>query len=279
MQRLIKCIQIFQSSLAPVEKRKRFWFNIIFLSMATMAVNLPFTVATISLIFPCSHPVLDWFICGGKACSITVPISCRVIMAIFDFLLMFPVTLLGGPCMSLSLLCLDFLWNFAKHASNSGHHEDAKLLGQTRLDMLYRQTQIFSIFCNECCKAYIWSGIQFNGAVAVVIPLYSLVIFGNQLSPIFVAVGIFIIITTTIFCLFVFELGSRPQSLSVCIIKRLRNCKRNSLSWKFGKSCRPIVLKVGHFHKMDRKLGSSFVRFCVQRTVFLVVQTNSMSRL
>ncbi|CAL8146379.1 unnamed protein product [Orchesella dallaii] len=285
VQRLIVYIYNSESFVRPKEKRQAAWFPVIFVSSAMTCVNLSLMVATLAFAFPCSHPLLDKTICGGKACSTNIPIHCRIFVSFFDFMCMFPVTLFGGPFMSLSLLSLEFLRGHLKLASpidkkREKTHDQSGVQNQCQLNlaMVLRQAQILGKLCNDCLQTYIWTGIQFNGAVAIVIPLYSLIVFGRQLSPIFIGLGLSIIISTTTFCLYVFELGSRPQSISLGIIKGLRTCKRRSWSYKFSKSCKPITMKVGSFHKMDRKLGSSFVKFLVQRTVFLIVQTNAISK-
>ncbi len=43
---------------------------------------------------------------------------------------------------------------------------------------------------------------------------------------------------------------------------------------KVFRSCPVVALRVGIFHKMDKGRGLAFIRFILQRTFVLVLQTN-----
>lgn len=144
------------------------------------------------------------------------------------------------------------------------------------LIMHYRQVQIFTILVNECFSTYFWPGFQFIGASASVGLAFVFIVFRNVLS-IFIQTSLILIalFILSVIC-FVFDMGSRPMPLSSKILAGTRlliggkECKWFS---KFTKSCPCIALKVGQFHKIDRKRVPSIIRFVLQRTVFLVLKS------
>jgi len=145
-----------------------------------------------------------------------------------------------------------------------------------KTSLQYRQLQIFGILSNDCFQTYTWTTIQFNGAICVIGTLYCFIVLNNQLPFHVNAFLLTFIITVLVICLFFFEVGSRPLLISRGILRQLKNYRRSGWATRFAKSCKPIAMHVEAFYKMDRRFGPAFVRFCAQRTVFLVVQTESL---
>ncbi|CAL8129357.1 unnamed protein product [Orchesella dallaii] len=96
----------------------------------------------------------------------------------------------------------------------------------------------------------------------------------NQLSLLYRQLQIFGVLSND--CFKTYTWTTIQFNGAICTIFPLN---RNRAGWmaKFVRSSKPVAMQLGSFYKMDRKLGPSFVRFCAHRTVFLVMQTESLS--
>lgn len=69
------------------------------------------------------------------------------------------------------------------------------------------------------------------------------------------------------------RMGSGTIRFSTNVLHYAKLWKGCPWSKKFFKSCPPITIRVGEFHKMDNERAPAYVRFVLQRTLFLVVRT------
>lgn len=145
-----------------------------------------------------------------------------------------------------------------------------------QIGLKYRKIQIIRIVCDECFQMYLWPSFQFTAGFFIIASLYFLIIL-HPILPNFVVASLLLTVITVSFnlCLF-FDVGSRPHLKSVLCLKEIRNIWTDC-PWtkRFVKSCSPIVLNIGSYHKMDRERVPNIIRFVLQRT-FMLVFKNKM---
>ncbi len=141
----------------------------------------------------------------------------------------------------------------------------------------YRQIQVFAILVNECLQTHFWPVAESTGSVLSIGLAYTFVRY-HGLFNIYIQVSL-AASSTSLFLLlcFMFDVGSQSLLISTKIIRfsssAVRRDESSKLFRKFAKSCPAVVLKVGHFHKIDRQRGPNLIRFIVQRTVFLLLKS------
>lgn len=199
----------------------------------------------------------------------------RIILVSFYFLASIPVAISGLVICSLSLITLhciqvnlQVLGKRVKRApkSFSFYHREKLLL-------VYRKVQVLIILCNQCFQKYIWTNFQFACSCIVISIMYCTIVFGAQLNNYLLSLMVLVMIISTIGLIAVLDYGSRPLMFSrrlLFVEKKWITCEWTK---RYLKSCPVISLKVGMFHKMDRDRGPATLRFCLQRTFFLVVQS------
>lgn len=142
--------------------------------------------------------------------------------------------------------------------------------------MLYRQIQIFVILSDKCFQAYLWPSIEFYGSVGVIAVLYILLVFKVSLPYTAVFVMIALVLSLVIVMCLLMGMGSNLIIISGKTLQRVKHWNTNlEHRWtrKMFKSYQRVTIRVGDFHKMDRKRVPSLMRFILQRTFFLVIQT------
>lgn len=143
------------------------------------------------------------------------------------------------------------------------------------IGLRYRRLQLFAMLCNKCYQLAVWPVVEFLCSLLMIIFLYTLLVFDSFMTVHFrVAIIVVFIVDFSILC-FIFDMGRRSFAVSTCILIQLR---RDNFGGKWGRmfcsSCKPIALKVGCFHAMDRERVPSILRYVSQRTIFLVLKTN-----
>ncbi len=147
----------------------------------------------------------------------------------------------------------------------------------TLIEIYYRQIQVFVILVNECLQTHFWPVVEFIGAVVSIGLAYTFIRY-HGLFNIYVQ-GSLAAASISVFLLLcvMFDVGSQSLLISSKIIRWSTSAvgrdKTSKLFRKFAKSCPPVVLKVGNFHRIDRQRGPALIRFIVQRTVFLLLKS------
>ncbi len=146
-----------------------------------------------------------------------------------------------------------------------------------QIERYYRQIQIVTILVNDCLQMYFWPVVELYGSLTAIVVAYSFVRYHNLFNVFYQMSIIVMLFIELISIYFIFDVASQSLPLSSKIIVRPKllpgKNEQNVLFRKFGKSCRPIVLKVGAFHKIDRQRGPGLMRFILQRTVFLLLKS------
>lgn len=151
--------------------------------------------------------------------------------------------------------------------------DDSSTENQRQFGMMYRRLQVFVISCNECFQMYLWPTTNFNGGLAIIGLLYTVILFRKELHLLGVT-GIYVISLVTLFlCCSMFHGGSRSMLISRKVLRQVKACNQCKWSKRFWKSCPVIAVMMGEFHKMDRGRGPYFIRFILQRTFMLVMKT------
>lgn len=145
------------------------------------------------------------------------------------------------------------------------------------LGLSYRHLQIIATLCNECLQNQIWPTIQFVGSILIICLLYILLVLSDDMPVIMLSALFSLMFGATGNCCLILDRGKCVYDSSRKVIVSCKNQYiLRSKWWKlFFKSCQPLSIKVGPFHRMDRRTAPSFIRFILQRTFFLIVNTRS----
>ncbi len=114
---------------------------------------------------------------------------------------------------------------------------------------------------------------EFIGGSVLITLLYVLLVYYNQLPFIVVAGLSLVILAVTLACCLLLNMGSMSILISGKILKELRSWNECKYTRKFVRSCKPIEVKIGDFHKKDRQRAPTFIRYVTQRAFAFVVKT------
>lgn len=140
---------------------------------------------------------------------------------------------------------------------------------------MYRQIQILVILSDQCFQDYLWPIVQFLGGLGIILLFYALLVFHQEIHPFGIFVMCTLTVSVTLCCCLMLIMGSSSILYSRKILMTLRKEENVESKWakRFYRSCPPIALKVGQFHKMDRERVPAFIRFILHRTFVLVLRT------
>lgn len=145
-----------------------------------------------------------------------------------------------------------------------------------RIAKLYRNLQIFHILTNGYIQSYILTTVQFNGSAVSVYLLFSIIAFWKSLDG---TLLLFIFVTffgLQVLILLYLEFASKPFLISRKILGASiqTNFGNDAYAKRFFRSCQPVALRIGPFHKVDKDRAPATIRFILQRTVFMVKAIN-----
>ncbi|CAL8129226.1 unnamed protein product [Orchesella dallaii] len=252
--------------------------NVTSVILAISSFLLPIVIPTVSAIFPCIHQVYVKQLCQSS-CVKCSEWYFRLLPYVVDTTFMAPITvacgLMGNLCL-MNIYCinrhLQIMCKIHRNLPIAPNRSD-----RNGLALYFRKLQILVILSNQCFQQNVWPNIQFTGAALMICLLYSIILFGHTLNFKLVLFMVFMLCAAMVFTFLILDVGSRPIILSKKLLgKWLR--WRSEKSWgKFLRSCDPISLRVGPFHRMDRGRGPALIRFTVQRTFYLVVQSKAIN--
>ncbi len=150
------------------------------------------------------------------------------------------------------------------------------MFGYWTIVLNYRRIQIFMILFNECFQTTFWPVLEFIGSMLCICLGYSFVVYSHLFGNLFKLAMTSVLILLLCVIVFVMDVGSRSLCSSFKSIRQMKLLlKQNDPTWfrNFVKSCSPVALKIGCFHKMDRSRGPHLVPFILQRTFFLVLKS------
>jgi len=242
------------------------------ISIFCIAVFLPFA----SLFHPASHVLLTRLICKGNTSN--WPCASRfynLLLFTMDAVAVQPwiaSTSLSVTIIFIFLIRVNSRLKFFKSFCKNKMKPNAKL--RYKISMSYRATQLLVNLSNKAYKQFYWPNIEFEGALLVIACFY----LGIMLQLLIARIAAFTLSFLVLgFVIVALDIASQPLLLSRSIIHSWKRWRGPGYRWmaKFAKSCRPIGLNVGQFHVIDRKRVPIIIRFCLQRTFFLVMQTRT----
>ncbi len=147
----------------------------------------------------------------------------------------------------------------------------------------YRQIQVFSILANECLQAHCWPAVEFIGSGISIGLCYTLVKYPTLFNKWIQISLVGTLIIVLLFICVAFDFGSQSLLISSKVLRLLNDAAtRNKGGVKFKKvikSFQPVAMRVGQFHKIDRKRGPSLIRYILQRTVLLLLKSKDITSL
>lgn len=185
----------------------------------------------------------------------------------YSGLLLCTLSLVTLHCLHIFLLILK---NEVKSCSNSTQEFAAC--------KSYRELQTLVRLCDQCFREYIWTNFQFACSAIVIAMMFTTINFGATFSGYMLICVVYVMCTSSVAIFLVLDYASRPLLMSTRLLAGTKRWRKKRSTWtsKFVRSLSPVCLRVGMFHKMDRSRGPATIRFCLQRTFFLVVQSRSI---
>ncbi|CAL8068538.1 unnamed protein product [Orchesella dallaii] len=142
--------------------------------------------------------------------------------------------------------------------------------------LFYRQLQLVFHLCNECFQNFAWPIIHFFGAIITIAASFLLMVHKKSLGKETYLFLLSLIGWVLLFIGYMIEYGSMPKLISKKMLNNYRRCwGKEKFSRKYLRACQPLAIRMGPFHEMNRSRMPAFLRFCLQRTIFLVVQTET----
>lgn len=145
---------------------------------------------------------------------------------------------------------------------------------KTRLTHFYLQIELFTRLVNNSFRIFLPQA-HFSGAAWLIACLYSIIQHRHELPGI---LNVFIVLYAAVL---IGVIGSLLDSASKTILisekvlvpwKRTRN---NHAFKRVSRSLQPIRIQCGHFHVITRDRLAFFIRFCLHRTIFLIVRSRT----
>lgn len=147
--------------------------------------------------------------------------------------------------------------------------------------VISRKFQIATKVLNECLQLYVLPSYQAACAGAIVASLYTvLMISRNSLHPLIYFASLGILVDLAIFICIILELGSSQLSTSKSFLRamarlKVENKRERNFHKRYVRSLQPLRIYMGPFHILDGGRAPALVRFCLQRTVFFMVQSRT----
>lgn len=140
--------------------------------------------------------------------------------------------------------------------------------------MFYRELQVLQLLTNGYAQRYILPTVQFHGHALNISLLYSVLAFWKHLDWRIIG-GILTILSFEVLAQQIFyEFASSSYDSTKGVVAFLkRENWRDPYVRKFCASCKPISLKVGMFHEINRRSWPYLLRYCSQRTIFMLKAT------
>lgn len=211
-----------------------------------------------------------------QSCSISILLD--ILLVIIKVPTLYAASIISAVSVPILLLSLKTLDDTLKYflkilKTNKTCNRDCKTWSS---GLSYRKIQILVILANECFKNEFWAAVQFLGAVMSIGLAYTFISYHKMFSLLIQTLIILLLCLILGTVCFILHLGSNSLLISTKITNSVKLAiPRSHAKWgrKFNKSCPVVALKIGPFHSMDRKRGPALLRFVIQRTIFLVVNS------
>lgn len=202
----------------------------------------------------------------------------KIFLLLLEMIIMFPCGFLAAlaACVALTILHhIDFMSRDLITGLMRSKIVVSAAVNRFKIGIQYRKIQIFVLVCNQAFQWHVWAITQFAGASILIPALYSFVVLHGKFSPWFDALLLTFSCVSVTYVALILHVGGKPVKYSEKILELSMSFRVNcEWSTRFFRSCPVLALKIGEVHKIDRKRASNFFRFILQRTAFLVANTD-----
>ncbi len=140
----------------------------------------------------------------------------------------------------------------------------------------YRELQVMNVMCSKCLQDVVFPLAYYASAFCTITCSFLLITFREKMN---VMTALLLLICAVGFMIvsgFLLELGSKPMRISnACVSKSKRTWGNCAWSKRFYRSCRPVVLKIGSFARVDKKVFPNLIKIVIHRTTALVVKNKT----
>lgn len=139
---------------------------------------------------------------------------------------------------------------------------------------VYRHIQLLVGLFNECFQSYTLPISQFCGSTLLICSWFGMVVLHEQMSVFTMIAFPFLSVVITLAMEMITEISSLTLHRSRKIVGKWWKrevFQRNEWFRKFSKSCPTVKIKMGALLAVDRDRFAIIMRFCLQRTFFLIV--------
>lgn len=158
-------------------------------------------------------------------------------------------------------------------------HNPVTRKGQIRIIQLYQRCHLLIIYFNESYQMFVIPTFKLMSCGTIISSLYTILISADSqnLPKLFYCLVMFLMLDSAACIFATLDLASRVLLLSNSILYAVKNWRlsRTSVVKKFITSMQPIRVYAGPFNVVDRQRGPALLRFCLHRTLLLVVQTRT----
>lgn len=273
---------VMTSSTYQLKEPKSNLFSFIYVSLNVLL----FTVFYLGTSFiPYFYPSRNT--CLAFPSQWEVHMGLRLGILILELTLNLIPTLVGSLHGSLTLIVLNLVYKKVEALKVLQRDTRVREIGRSeRLAVLYCQLQIFLKLVNDCMANGAILLTQISGGGSAILALWSILVFGETLKSLVLLFFIALLILISCYVILSMDVGSWPISASQKFLtefkgefdpKSFGGLSTNERKWKrmFIRACQPVCFQVGPFHKLDRARGPALIRFCLQRTFFLVVNSRA----
>jgi len=141
----------------------------------------------------------------------------------------------------------------------------------------YKHHKLFVTSLNAQFQAFVLPTVQAGNAALIIASLYTVIMCHKEIPPVLYGFVVLFLVSVSIFMIAVLDVASKVQLASNLILRRLK-----ASAYSKSKYCRKrlrtmptLRIFMGPFHAVDRARAPALIRFCLQRTVFLIFNSRS----
>lgn len=258
--------------------------NYLIPAISFLCLILPFLFPIVALIWPCDHHLLTRLICsdseqchrGNDPCSGWTVVILLYSFEVFCCMIFFNN---GGLIVTVSLLSLAQLIKCLKCIKYISRHPFLSISETHKLSRFYMKVQLLAQLINQALQ-FMFPLLQISGAGWTITCLYSSLQYEEHLPAVINAIVFLYGVVVIIVVGSLLDAASKTISFSDKILKpwkkrMSRRCEKYRNFQRVAKSLQIIKMHSGPFHVITRNKIAFFVRFCLHRTLFLVVRART----
>jgi len=143
----------------------------------------------------------------------------------------------------------------------------------------YKKCQLMNVYINNLSQMYLLPQGQVAAGLIIIAGLYTTVVSKGQVPVVLYLVSGLLVVVISAYIIILLNVTSSGLFLSKRFLRSLKKwtlVKREDIAVKkCVRSLQPTKLYMGAFHVVDKGRAPSLVKFCLQRTIFLGVQSRT----